>query len=284
MINVQNLLFTYSGNAEPTLQGLDFTIAKGEIFGFLGPSGAGKSTTIKILIGILKNYQGQVTVLNRELRRINADYYESIGVAFEFPNLYSKFTALENLRFFSKLYKGPTTNPLDLLTMVGLETDQNTRIAEFSKGMKMRLNFCRSLLNNPDLLFLDEPTSGQDPVNLRKIKDIILEQKSKGTTVCITTHDMHVADSLCDRVAFIVDGKIALVDSPRALKLQHGSRMVRVEYRDKGSLKNKDYSLDSLATNQDFQNLLSSFPVETIHTQEATLEDIFIKTTGRKLQ
>lgn len=283
MIKVKDLSFTYPGNNEPTLKGLNFDINQGEIFGFLGPSGAGKTTTQKILIGILKNYSGHVTVMQKELAALNSDYYESIGVAFEIPNLFTKFTALENLNFFRKLYRGATESPVKLLELVGLEKDAGTRVAEFSKGMKMRLNFCRALMNQPELIFLDEPTAGLDPVNVKKVKDIILAKKAAGKTICITTHDMHIADVLCDRVAFIVDGQIALINSPRNLKIQHGQRIVRLEYQENGAIQFADFNLDELKTSAEFQEILRSKYIETIHTQEATLEDIFIKTTGRSL-
>ncbi|NIR48482.1 ABC transporter ATP-binding protein [candidate division KSB1 bacterium] len=283
MIQVENLTFRYPGNCEPTIKGIEFSVDEGEIFGFLGPNGAGKTTIQKILLGILKKYEGNVRVMSKELDAVGSDFYESVGVAFEFPNLFSKFTALENLNFFKSLYSGETDDPINLLSLVGLEQDANTRVSEFSKGMKMRLNFCRSLLNQPNLLFLDEPTSGLDPVNLRKIREIIKAQKAAGKTICLTTHDMHIADSLCDRVAFIVDGQIALIDSPRSLKMRNGSRVVRIEYRDNNSLNHAEFELDGISENPQFLEILRTKHVETIHTQEATLEDIFIKTTGRRL-
>jgi fluoroquinolone transport system ATP-binding protein len=167
---------------------------------------------------------------------------------------------------------------------VGLKDDANLRVGNYSKGMQMRLNFVRALLHQPELLFLDEPTTGLDPVNGRNVKDIIRAQKSAGRTVFLTTHDMYVADDLCDRVAFIVDGKIALIDSPRNLKLRYGKRNVRVEYHaDGGPLQQAEFPIDGLGDNADFAALLRREKIETIHTQEATLEDIFVETTGRRL-
>jgi len=283
MINVTNLHYTYPGSTEETIRGIDFSVENGEIFGFLGPSGAGKSTTQKIIIGILKNYKGSVTINNLELKKQKSEFYENIGVAFEMPNLYGKFTAFENLEFFRQLYSGETEDSMKLLTMVGLETDAHTRVSDFSKGMKMRLNFIRALLNKPQLIFLDEPTSGLDPVNARLVKEIILQKRADGATVFLTTHNMHTADELCDRVAFIVDGKLALIDSPRELKVKNGERRVQVEFRNSGSLKKKDFSLDSIGSDNDFIELLKNENVETIHTLEASLEDIFIESTGRRL-
>ena len=283
MIEVSNLYFRYPGNDTDTLHGLNFKIEPGEIFGFLGPSGAGKTTTQKILIGILKKYKGRVNVNGKELSDVTSDYYEKIGVSFEIPNLFSKFSAIENLNFFRKLYSGKTEDPLKLLKLVGLEKDATVRVSGYSKGMKVRLNFCRSLLNYPDIIFLDEPTSGLDPVNVQTIKEIILSKKAEGKTILITTHDMHIADTLCDRVAFIDDGNIALIDSPRNLKIQHGKRNVKIEYRDNSKLNAVNFELDSLGSNERFMEIIKNNFVETIHTQEATLEDIFIETTGRKL-
>lgn len=283
MIEVKQLDYTYRGNKEKTLKTIDFEIEKGEIFGFLGPSGAGKSTTQKIIIGILKNYAGSVKVDNRELSALTSDYYERIGVAFEFPNLYTKLTALENLKFFASLYSGETENPVSLLEMVGLKDEAGIKVENFSKGMKMRLNFCRAFLNKPGILFLDEPTSGLDPVNQKKIKEIILEQKRKGRTVFLTTHNMTAADEVCDRVAFIVDGEVNLIDSPRDLKVKKGKKVVKVEYREQGDLESREFDLRGIGENKNFLALIREKNIETIHTQEATLEDIFIEVTGRSL-
>jgi fluoroquinolone transport system ATP-binding protein len=283
MIEIRDLRFTYAGRDTEAVKGIRFDIEKGEIFGFLGPNGAGKTTTQKILIGLLKGYQGDVTVLGRDLKSWGADYYERIGVYFELPNHYQKLTALENLAFFRALYAGETEDPQTLLAMVGLAADANTRVSQFSKGMQMRLTFARALLHRPELIFLDEPTAGLDPVNARQIRRIIRELKREGRTIFLTTHDMTVADELCDRVAFIVDGEIAVIDSPRALKIRHGERKVRVEYRASDNTGHAEFPLDGLGDNEAFLTLLRSKPIETIHTLEATLEDIFIQVTGRRL-
>lgn len=282
MIKVNDLSFTYPGNRQPTLLHMSFDIQPGEIFGFLGPSGAGKSTTQKILNGILKHYAGSVQILNTEMGQVNRSFYENIGVAFEFPNLYLKFTALENLNRFRSLYRDQTEEPERLLEQVGLLEDKHTRVSAFSKGMRMRLNFCRALLNKPKILFLDEPTSGLDPINARRVKDIILARK-QNSTIFLTTHNMTDADELCDRIAFIVDGQLAVVDSPRNLKLQNSSKTVRVEFRQDGQIVRREFPLEDIGANAEFSRLLQHKPIETIHTGEATLEDIFIKITGRTL-
>jgi len=285
MIQVENLNFTYSGTAVPAVRNLNFEIAPGEIFGLLGPSGAGKSTTQKILISLLRGYQGKVTVFGRDLAGWGSDYYERIGVSFELPNHYLKLTGNENLNYFASLYQPPTQPPEALLALVGLEDDGDTLVSQYSKGMKNRLTVARALIHNPELLFLDEPTAGLDPVNARRIKELIRRQQEQGKTVFLTTHDMTVADQLCDRVAFIVDGEIKLIDSPRQLKLEHGRPQVRVEYMANGTaqVSQRDFMLAGLGQDQEFLQLLRSQPLQTIHSQEASLETIFIQVTGRSL-
>ena len=282
-IKVDNLLFTYPKTNKKAVNGVSFKIRNGEIFGFLGPNGAGKTTTQKIIIGLLKGYSGNVEVLEKNLKNWKTDLYNRIGVGFELPNHYQKLTALENLELFSSFYRKKTTSPMELLKMVELEKDANQRVGTFSKGMKSKLNFARSLLNDPEVLFLDEPTTGLDPLSSRLVKNIIKQKKKEGKAIFLTTHNMYDADELCDRVGFIVDGKLVLVESPRELKLKHGKRIVKVEYLKDNEIKSQDFDLKSLAENNNFLILLKKENVQTIHTAEATLDDIFIKATGRKL-
>lgn len=283
MIEVRDLCFRYDGAAERAVAGLSFSVPDGEIFGFLGPSGAGKSTTQKILIGLLESFDGEVRVLGHDLQKRGADFYEQIGVSFEYPTLYLKLSALENLSNFRAFYSVPTEDPRTLLERVGLAGEASLRASQLSKGMKVRLGFARALLNRPKLLFLDEPTAGLDPVNGGIVKDLIREARAGGTTVFLTTHDMHVADQLCDRVAFIVGGSIRGIDSPRSLKQQYGSSRVRVEFTEDDELASRDFPLDGLAENADFLETLRKEKIETIHSQETTLEQVFIEVTGQSL-
>ncbi len=283
MIEVEKLNFTYAKADVPALEDVCFDVQRGEIFGFLGPSGAGKSTTQKILIGLLKGFQGRVTVLGKDLSGWKSEYYERIGVSFELPNHFLKLTAIENLAYFSSLYRRPTHTPQAVLELVGLHEDGDRRVGEYSKGMKSRLNVARALLHDPDVLFLDEPTSGQDPVNARRLKELIKAQQHAGKTIFLTTHDMAVADELCDRVALIVDGRIKLIDAPRTLKLQYGHPSVRVEYQANSHQERAEFALAGLDRNDAFLSILREDNVLTIHSQEATLEDVFIRATGRSL-
>jgi fluoroquinolone transport system ATP-binding protein len=200
MLKVDGLSFTYPGNSRKILHELSFTIGKGEIFGFLGPSGSGKSTTQRILYRLLQGYHGQVEFDGVSLTDWGRDFYERIGVSFELPNHYLKLTAYENLQFFASFYRNKGPGIDRLLQLVGLQEDAHKRVSDYSKGMKMRLNFIRSMLHNPDMLFLDKPTSGLDPINAHIIKETIRNLKKEGKTIFLTTHHMIDADQLCDRV------------------------------------------------------------------------------------
>ncbi|TDQ67440.1 fluoroquinolone transport system ATP-binding protein [Maritalea mobilis] len=284
MIRVENLQFAYAGASKDTLKGLDFNIDKGEILGFLGPSGSGKSTTQKIMIGLLKNYRGSIKVMDKEVHDWDNTLYEHIGVSFELPNHYLKLTARENLEHFAGFYKHIKFDPDTVLNWVDLHNDADKLASDFSKGMKIRLNVARALMHNPKILFLDEPTSGLDPVNAKRIKDLVLSLREKGTTIFVTTHNMSLADELCDRVAFITNGKISTIDAPEKLKAKYGKRSVRVDYVDNDNLINKEFELDGLGHNQDFLKLIQSDRhIERIHTQETTLDNIFIEVTGKEL-
>ncbi|MCK6512259.1 ABC transporter ATP-binding protein [Myxococcota bacterium] len=283
MIEIKALSYTYAGRSEATLHGLDFAIQEGEIFGFLGPSGSGKSTTQKILIGLLKGYKGQARFLEREISGWGEALYEEIGVAFEVPRLFQKLTARENLRYFGALYRGPCTDGDALLARFGLSEDADTLVSQFSKGMRSRLNVARALLHKPRLLFLDEPTSGLDPSNVQSMKECLREQQQAGTTVFLTTHDMHVAEEVCDRVAFLVDGHIRLIDKPRELKLRHGQKAIRLEYTEQDQLQHAEFPMNHLAENTEFQRLLRHPGLQTIHTQETSLDRIFMEVTGHTL-
>ncbi|MBN2878767.1 MAG: ABC transporter ATP-binding protein [Clostridia bacterium] len=283
MIDVSNLNFTYEQSKKHAVKGLDFHISKGEIFGFLGPNGAGKTTTQRLIIGLLKGYTGKIEIMGKERSKWNKDFFEHIGVAFDFPNLYTKLTGEENLKLISSYYKKQPEN-LDLLfDKVGLSKDKHTKVESYSKGMKMRLNFIRSIMHDPDIMFFDEPTSGLDPVNAKIIKNMITEMKDNNKTVFLTTHNMTVAEQLCDRVAFINDGCISVIDSPQDLMIENGEAVVNVAYKQGNKLLNSSYPMKGLYENQDFINLLKTDTVVSIHSKEATLEDIFIKLTGREL-
>ena len=280
MIEVKDLTFSYT--RKPFIEGMSFEVKEGEIFGFLGPSGAGKSTLQKILLGMLPGYKGIAKVGGVECKKCDADFYRTIGVDFEYSTMYEKLTARENLEFFSSLYGGNGRSIEKLLIAVGLENDADKRVSDFSKGMKSRLNFIKALVHDPKLLFLDEPTSGLDPTNSRMMKDLILEEKSKGKTILLTTHNMQDATELCDRVAFIVGGKIFALDSPHNLIMSKGAAKVNYSWIEDGE-QIGSCELDKLSEDKKLQGLIAENRLTSIHSSEPTLNDIFMEITGRTL-
>lgn len=283
MISVKNLYHSYNKDDKYQVKDVSFEVKKGEVFGFLGPSGAGKSTVQNILTGLLQLQDGEATVAGYSIKDISKNMFNKIGMSFEQSNVYSKLTAKENLEFYRKLFDVPTRDPMELLKLVGLDGKENIKAGEFSKGMKHRLTFARSMINNPELWFLDEPTTGLDPSIAADIKDIIKSKNAEGVTVFLTTHNMFIADELCDRVAFIVDGEIKLIDSPENLKLQYGDKLVEVEYIEEDKVLKETFSIILPEDKKLLQNIIENHVIQTMHTKEATLEEIFIKVTGRGL-
>jgi len=285
MIWVDGLWHSYGRDGNYQVRDVSFAVEKGEIFGFLGPNGAGKSTTQKILLGLLPLQQGTAEVAGHDMARPSRQLFEEIGVLFEQPNLYRKLTGLENLRFFRSLYGGTTADPERLLAEFGLADAMRTKAGEYSKGMQQRLCLARSLLNQPAIWFLDEPSSGLDARAAQEMLGLIKAKQAEGTTIFITTHNMHAADALCDRVAFINKGQIVALDTPRNLKLRLGEHLAKVEHRDPrtGAIKETIVRLDAPKDHQRLQRLLAEGAIETIHSQEATLEQVYIALTGEAL-
>lgn len=283
MINVKNLYHSYNKDGNFQVKDVSFHVEDGEIFGFLGPSGAGKSTVQNILTGLLQLQKGEATVAGYSIEDISKDMFNKIGMSFEQSNVYSKLTARENLDFYRKLFDVETRESMELLKLVGLGDKADVRAGEFSKGMKHRLTFARSMINNPTLWFLDEPTTGLDPSIAADIKDIIRSRNKDGTTIFLTTHNMFIAEELCDRVAFIIDGEIKLIDSPKNLKLEYGDNLVEVEYVEGEEVIKNSFSMVLPEEKKQLQEIIETKDIQTMHTKEATLEEIFIKVTGRGL-
>lgn len=230
---------------------------------------------------ILSNYYGEIEVAGKRLESWGREYFENIGVGFELPNHYGKLTAKENLTLFSEFYSRENRKPiLPLLELVGLHQDANKQVETFSKGMKVRLNFVRAIMHDPDILFFDEPTMGLDPGNARILKDHIVALREQGKTIFITTHNMATADEICDRVSFIVDGEIIVTEKPSELKMQHGKELVKVELKNGQT---NDFDVHGLGENPSFLKFIQSNEILRIHTQEATLEQVFIEVTGKTL-
>ncbi len=281
VFEVNNLRFRYPKGTFDVIDDISFSVEEGTIFGLLGPSGAGKSTTQRILSKLLTDYQGKILYLGKDLNSYDKSFYEDIGVGFEMPVHFNKLTALENLNYFASLYK-KNLDYNELLVKLGLHESKNQMVGEFSKGMKVRLNFVRALLNDPKVLFLDEPTAGLDPKNAKIIKDIILELKKAGKTIFITTHLMGDVEQLCDHVVFMNKGIITETSTVRDLKMKYGKKEVKIEYYVGTELKETVFSLNKIGNNEKFLQMIKEQSIETIHSGETTLEDIFIKVTGEE--
>lgn len=281
-IVAENLTYRYGELT--AVDHISFHVAAGEILGFLGPNGAGKSTTIKMLTGQLRPQEGKATLLGEDIVKKAKNIQAHIGVCFEITNLYEQMSGAENLALFARLFGIKGFKPDDLLKRVGLDGRGQDRVETYSKGMKQRLMIARALINQPQILFLDEPTEGLDPTSASAIRRIIREEQERGATVFLTTHDMMEADKLSDRVAFINQGQIVALDTPHSLKQQFGKRILRAEIQAaNGELEVRELILDEPETPQTIEALFSHERVVTLHSEEATLEDIFIEITGREL-
>ena len=281
MIEVKNLTFSY-GKDKQALHSLNFVVGDGEIFGFLGPNGSGKSTTQKILTGILKGHGGTVSLFGQDISMVHTqDFFQKIGVLFEFPYLYANLSAIDNLKYFSSFYLAKQLRDIgEILEELEFKSDFLKKpVSSYSKGMRQRVSMARALISNPKLLFLDEPTSGLDPTGAVLFRKIIEEERRKGTTVFLTTHNMLDADLLCDRVAFITNGNIAALDTPKRLKEQNSRRRVAVSYLYQGRREEKTIEMPELESGIPFLH----DEILSIHSEEPTLEDMFIKYTGRGL-
>ena len=281
MIEAKDLTFSY-GKGKQALQGLYFNVEDGEIFGFLGPNGSGKSTAQKILTGMLKGHGGKVSLFGQDISSAHTQaFFQKIGVLFEFPYLYANLSAVDNLKYFSSFYPKEQLRGIDeVLGELEFKPDfLNKPVASYSKGMRQRASMARALISNPRLLFLDEPTSGLDPSGTVLFRKIIEKERKKGTTIFLTTHNMLDADLLCDRVAFLSNGNIMALDTPKNLKEQNSSHRVVIDYLYQGKREEKTVDAPELKAGIPFAH----DRIISIHSQEPTLEEMFIKYTGRGL-
>jgi ABC-2 type transport system ATP-binding protein len=277
-IEVEGLSRTF--NSRRAVDDISFTVEAGEIFGFLGHNGAGKTTSIRMLTGQLRPTSGHARVAGCDVITEQRRLKPLIGVVSEHQNLYERMSARENLTFAARLY-GTNTNRIDeALDQVGLLDRANDNVQQYSNGMKQRLLIARSLLHHPQIIFLDEPTRGLDPIVGRDIRRLVQDLSREGITVFLTTHYMEEADQLCNRIAFISAGKIVALDTPDNLKMAHGQKSLQVRLKDGQRLM---IPLDDQDSGEKIKQLVTSGQIRTLHSAEATLEEVFIQMTGRKL-
>lgn len=257
------------------ISSLTFEVNKGEILGFLGPSGSGKTTTINILTGQLTPDQGQSSILGKSSTNLNEEDLANIGLITENSGYYEKLSLYDNLLFFAKLYDVPQGDLDDLMKRVGLYDRRKTLAEKLSTGMKQRMLLVRAIINKPQVLFLDEPTSGLDPSTSQSIHELIKELQAEGTTIFLTTHDMHEATILCDKIVLLNKGQIVEAGTPSDLIQKYNTdKRVKITYQ---SGKEDYLSFSELGQVSQTDDIL------TIHSCEPTLEDVFIQLTGGKL-
>lgn len=262
------------------VDGISFTVVPGEVFGLLGHNGAGKTTTIRVLTGRARPTRGEARIFGHDVVGEWDQVKAQINLVFEDQNLYERFSGRDNLRIFASLYDVPTSRIDELLAEVHLTDAAKRKVKSYSTGMKQRLLIARALINKPRVLFLDEPTRGLDPASARDLRQLLAGLSKTGTTVFLTTHDMDEADELCQRVAFLSQGKIVAMDTPRELKLRYGERQATV------LLANREEHLIHFDDNQDAAKLatwMRDGQVLTLHSHEGTLEDVFVELAGRAL-
>ncbi|WP_456276648.1 ABC transporter ATP-binding protein [Bacillus sp. AK128] len=320
-INVSNVtrsyltevgLFKKERRQVDALKGISFSVKKGEIFGLLGPNGAGKTTMIKILSTMLIPNSGEISILglnpvtDYSLLRPHINFI--LGGE---RNLYWRLSAYDNLSYFADLYKVPPAikkgRIQELLELVGLDEVAHQRVETFSKGMKQRLQIARGLINQPEILFLDEPSIGLDPVSARQLRDLLRKLNEKGTTILLTTHYMYEADELCDRIAFINKGELIEVDTPSNLKKKVDGLSI-IECSILGATQEEIDSIKSLTSLKHIQVDLHDFTyrlriqtnnpelvipfiydtvkdsvITDLSISKPTLEDAYVKTIGEKV-
>lgn len=226
------------------VDGIDFSIDQGEIFGFLGPNGAGKTTTIRMMTGVLKPTSGTITMYGKNIWKNQIIVKQILGNVPEMANVYMDLTGLQNLHFIGEVYGIPkkirNERALKLLKKFELLGRKDSLAKRYSKGMKQRLLLCMALMSDPRILFLDEPTSGLDVQSSIIIKNLIKEYNRNGMTIFLTTHNMNVASEMCDKIAIIDQGKIIKLDTPENL------RAIEKEYQAIDLYLSKDVDLSSL--------------------------------------
>ena len=271
-IEVRNL--SHSFGVKKVLDNISFQAEKGAVTGLLGPSGAGKTTLVNLLTGQLKPDTGEIRIGGRETGGGRP------GIMMDSFGLYERLSVYENLKIYARIYRVPERRIDELLKKAELSGAGKTIVGRLSKGMRSRVNFCRALLKETDILFLDEPTSGLDPATTEKIHGMMLEEKSEGTTIFLTTHNMHEAERLCDKVILLNEGKIVEDGVPKEICRKYNSENkieVVLKNGEVHRIKNAGESAGAMG------KWLSGGEIVSVHSSEPDLEQVFLSITGRRL-
>lgn len=279
MIRCKDVCKSYG--KKTVLNGIDFEIPEGQIFGLLGPSGAGKTTLIKILTDQLSHDGGDVSVFGKSVEQLTGEDKKKIGIMMDQFGVYERLSCADNLKIYADIYGIPHSRVPEILDYVGLGDAAGRPASNLSKGMGARLRLARVFMHSPKIIFLDEPTSGLDPKSMRAIHKLILEKKEKGCTIFLTTHNMEEASSLCDTVALLNEGAIVEKGQPQEIcrKYNHKRKiMLHLITGEDMEMPQEKESAEKIC------ELMQADRIETIHSSEPTLETVFLELTGRKLQ
>jgi ABC-2 type transport system ATP-binding protein len=304
IIQVNELTKSYGSTL--AVDHVSFDVKEGEVFGFLGPNGAGKTTTIRMMVGLTQPGAGTALINGHDVLKEPVKVKQAIGLVPETSNLYGELTSLQNLIYQAELYGVPKEErkirAIQLLEEFGLKEHQEKPFQKLSRGLKRRLTIATALIHHPKILFLDEPTTGLDVMSARGLRKLILDSKKKGLTIFLTTHYIPEAESLCDRIAIIVKGKIRIIDTPQNIKSQvKEMEILEIELdRVPDPLKNKLLSLDDVekilidesrirfhtkSIDQVTPGIIKLLKeqgtkIEAINTVSPSLEDAFVRLTG----
>ncbi len=278
-ITANNLSVKFADNQ--VLNDISFKVQNGNIFGLLGPSGAGKTTLIKLLTGQLRQDSGSAELLGKDTRNLTASEHAQIGAMMDNYGLYDRLSVYDNMSFYADIYRISRGKIIDTLKSIGLYEARGTTVSKLSKGMKNRLSLARALMNDVKILFLDEPTSGLDPATTKEIHNILVQQKNKGTTIFLTTHNMFEAESLCDYVILLSKGNIIEYGKPTDIcrKYNHLNKL-HITLKDGKEIMLENNSTSAFAV----KDYLEKNMIDAIHSTEPTLETAFIELTGRGLE
>lgn len=277
-IRIEKLSHQYGQHQ--VLRKIDLSVGKGEIIGLLGPSGTGKTTLIRILTGQLAQTEGRAFLMGEDTRKLRGEAYGKMGMLLDQLGLYERLSCYDNLKLFGDIHGVDKNGIEEVLERVGLYDARKKAVMKLSKGMRQRLLFARAIMHDPWILFLDEPTVGLDPAVMKEIHKMILEQKEKGTTVFLTTHNMEEAERLCDHVALLYEGRIVEYGNPRemCMRYDHQRRIeILLQNEREVTIPNSPEAAEEMA------GIISSGKVVSIHTTEPDLETVFMELTGANL-